>query len=220
MHHPLKVYIGCDVFLKENPEDTLPLYLESIEHMSVKGARCYFEADKKVLEDKVFTYYNGATHEESFAAFERFAKVTAILLMSKQIVTWRARGSVDDAEAWLKPVRDLARRLDFCQLLKIIESAQPAQWYAQCNKSTETFQKLVMAWFENVVVQYLLVERKQAVRQNWNARLSQTINTRGVAHHSLGNQTVQEEKEDEIWIVDDGPAERDEVPHAFPNVMH
>merc|ERR1712072_544043 len=92
LHHPLTVHIGCDAFLKAQPAETLPLFLNSIEHLSIHGAKCCNLADHEILEDKVFRYYQGATRKESFACFERFAKCSALALVSKQIVLWRACG--------------------------------------------------------------------------------------------------------------------------------
>eukprot|EP00746_Dinoflagellata_sp_MGD_P152237 gnl/MRDRNA2_/MRDRNA2_83529_c0_seq1.p1 gnl/MRDRNA2_/MRDRNA2_83529_c0~~gnl/MRDRNA2_/MRDRNA2_83529_c0_seq1.p1 ORF type:complete len:196 (+),score=31.58 gnl/MRDRNA2_/MRDRNA2_83529_c0_seq1:373-960(+) len=169
MHHPWRVLIGCDAFLKTSPADTLPLYIQCIESLSVEGAECNFEADRKVLEEKVFTYYKGKSKEDSFAAFERYAKVTAILLVAKQIVMWRARVSAHDAEAWMQPFKELAERMSLTYVVRVLEAAQPAQWFIQCGKRKENYEKLVMVWFDNMVVKYLLTERSKAVRKKYRA---------------------------------------------------
>ena len=64
-----------------------------------------------MLQGKVFEYYVGDTREESFASFERFAKITAICFTAKQIVVWRARGSDADEAAWLGPILALTEKL-------------------------------------------------------------------------------------------------------------
>jgi len=51
-HSPEKILIGCDAFLKENPTDTLPLYLDTIERLSGHFARCTIESDRVCLEQK------------------------------------------------------------------------------------------------------------------------------------------------------------------------
>merc|ERR1719183_2449931 len=61
---PLQVEIGCDAFLRVHPDETLPLYLEGIEKLSVKNAQCWVMSDHAILEAKVFRYYAGKTEEE------------------------------------------------------------------------------------------------------------------------------------------------------------
>merc|ERR1712139_172096 len=53
LHHPLRITIACDAFLKSNPEETLPLYIESIRKLSVRNAQCLHESDHQILEEKV-----------------------------------------------------------------------------------------------------------------------------------------------------------------------
>merc|ERR1719420_2391774 len=117
------VSLGFDAFLKAHPDETLPRYIESIENLSVKGAQCSDPDDHAVLEEKVFLYYNGETHEEAFANFERFAKSTAVILVTKQLLLWRACKSKSDEDAWFGPIRLLAARLGDPALCKVLAAA-------------------------------------------------------------------------------------------------
>lgn len=160
----LRIFLGCDVFLKSSPADTLPLYLASIENLSVTALQCHNQSDHEILEDKVFHYYRGKTRLESFASFERFAKCTAISFLGKQIVRFRARGSTEDQNAWLGPIIASAKKMGYNELHNAMAMAEPARWFGIANKKQESFDLIVEFWFQRIVVQYLDVERKKAVR--------------------------------------------------------
>lgn len=167
IHHPLSVEIGCDSFLRANPSETLPLYLKSIEEISVRGAVCFEEDDHRILEEKVSRYYNGDTQEESFESFERFAQCSAIAFIAKPIFFWRARASQAEEVAWTRPLIALAERLQLDELSEILSAAKPHQWFLCCDKDSEQFYAILQYWFESMVVQYLLRERKRAVRSQY-----------------------------------------------------
>eukprot|EP00746_Dinoflagellata_sp_MGD_P055526 gnl/MRDRNA2_/MRDRNA2_24149_c0_seq1.p1 gnl/MRDRNA2_/MRDRNA2_24149_c0~~gnl/MRDRNA2_/MRDRNA2_24149_c0_seq1.p1 ORF type:complete len:827 (+),score=164.60 gnl/MRDRNA2_/MRDRNA2_24149_c0_seq1:194-2482(+) len=164
LQHPLRVHIGVDVFLKHNPEQTLSAFLQSIEEISVKDAQCNNEGDRAILEEKVFRYYRGETREESFASFERFAKYTAISLIARDIIMWRARVGGNEENKWLQPLRDIAKRLEFTRLHAALEAAQPAKWYNDCQRNGTQFELLVGGWIDHFIIPALLSERNSAVR--------------------------------------------------------
>lgn len=161
---PFKVEVGLDAFLKYRPDETLPLFLKSIEDISVTKAKCAQNKDRKILEDKVMQYYRGDDRRCSFAAFERFAKYTALALVAKEIIVWRGRAD-DKAElAWLEPVRESAARQGFKNLVLALQTARPATWYSECGRDEAQFTDIVRGWVEQVLLPTLTHERYIALR--------------------------------------------------------
>lgn len=166
-HHPSNVEIGCDSFLGTDPQATLPLYVNSIETLSVKNADCAVPGDREILVDKVFAHYEGTTPEESFSSFERFARCTALCLMAKQIIIWRAKFSEADELAWLGPIRASAKNLEYHNLCLVLNAAKPAKWFAQGNRDFQGYRQIVKSWFDNMAALYLIEERRRAVRRDF-----------------------------------------------------
>lgn len=194
LHHPLNVEIGLDAFLKHRPDETLPLFIQSIEDISVQKCQCFKEDDRSILEGKVFHYYQGDTKSESFSSFERFAKYTAISLMAKEIIVWRA--SADEAAelAWLQPLRDLASRLGFSHLHQALQAARPAIWFKQCHRVGNEFNDVFNEWNVQVVVPLLFAERDRAVRHEISGpsiptEISSPICYAGASPESSNNAT-------------------------------
>merc|ERR1712139_399152 len=102
-HHPDKVEMAFDSFLKNSPHETLPKYLEAVENISVKNAKCVNPNDLPILEEKVCKYYDGDDNAACFASFERFAKYSIIALMGKTMFMWRARRSQAEVDGWFMP---------------------------------------------------------------------------------------------------------------------
>lgn len=165
-HNFTKVELGCDSSLRRNATETLPKFIEAVEAISVVQAQCYNQEDHAVLEGKVYKYYAGSDNEESFKSFERFAKVTAIALMSKSIILWRARG--EDGQEWLQPLVRAAARMGFDSLEEALKRADPQRWWEEdCDKSMSDYKRVVFDWFHRRIMPVLMSERKVAVRPDY-----------------------------------------------------
>mmetsp|Transcript_1045 Transcript_1045/g.1665 ORF Transcript_1045/g.1665 Transcript_1045/m.1665 type:complete len:451 (-) Transcript_1045:143-1495(-) len=70
-----KIEVGCQWLTQET--ETYSLLLRSIATVSVGGARCFNEGDRKILEDKIAEYYS------SKEAFILFVKATSFALTLK-----------------------------------------------------------------------------------------------------------------------------------------
>jgi hypothetical protein len=197
VHHPLRVEIGLDAFLKYKSDETLPLFIQSIEEISVQRAMCHNEDDRAILEEKVFQYYCGSARADSFSAFERFAKFTALSLIAKEIIMWRARADEESELDWMKPLRDSAARLGFDKLHKALEIARPAEWYKEAHGDFSVFQNVVSGWIGKVIVPLLLHERAVAVRRSTAGKMmndptkSSALGTVDVKNTPTGHETVK-----------------------------
>lgn len=181
-HNFTKVELGCDSSLRRSPTETLPKFIESVEAISVDQADCFNKGDHAILEAKVAVYYEGADNEESFKNFERFAKVTAIALMAKSIILWRARG--EDGNEWLQPLVQSASNMGFYSLQMALQNAEPRRWWEEdCDRNLSNYKKVVMDWFLRRIVPLLNAEKKSAVRPEYlkQARDSMISNQDGMS---------------------------------------
>ena len=115
-HEPTKVQICVDAFLRP---DTQNLYIESIENFSVSKAKCFVEADRAILQAKVADYYH------STAAFELFAKSTAIGVIAVTVIRKAMRGTYDTE---FLPWVELAGRCGLDDLVDVLRQADPSGW--------------------------------------------------------------------------------------------
>ena len=76
-HSAAKVQICSEMFLRPS---TRALFMDSIRNFSVRNAKCFHAPDRALLKEKISQYY------VSEAAFERFAKCTAIAVLSRSAV--------------------------------------------------------------------------------------------------------------------------------------
>ena len=88
---------------------------------------------------------------------------------TKEIARWRAWKSQADEDAWLGPIRALAERLGDQGLCRLLQTVQPAQWYAS-KKDQDVLKGLLEYWFTNTVAHYLLLAQGQAVRPQYLVR--------------------------------------------------
>mmetsp|Transcript_32632 Transcript_32632/g.86100 ORF Transcript_32632/g.86100 Transcript_32632/m.86100 type:complete len:394 (+) Transcript_32632:773-1954(+) len=115
---PRNIFIGSKYFM--TPESQ-PKYLAAVRGISVAKAECFAESDRPILEAKVGQYYRDA------ASFERYVKITAVALLAKDMLEFAT--DEDDEKRWLLPWVDLARELNFHELVAAIEQAKPVQWH-------------------------------------------------------------------------------------------
>eukprot|EP00746_Dinoflagellata_sp_MGD_P139079 gnl/MRDRNA2_/MRDRNA2_72603_c0_seq1.p1 gnl/MRDRNA2_/MRDRNA2_72603_c0~~gnl/MRDRNA2_/MRDRNA2_72603_c0_seq1.p1 ORF type:complete len:157 (-),score=24.59 gnl/MRDRNA2_/MRDRNA2_72603_c0_seq1:96-566(-) len=63
-----------------------------------------------------------------------------------------------------------------------MSSAQPALWWGMVRKDQESFDLIVEFWFEQVIIKYLLLERRHAVRSDFVAQ--------GASFDTVGTSTA------------------------------
>lgn len=117
-HSAANVHICSEMFLRPA---TRALYMDSIRNFSVRNAKCFHEPDRALLKDKISQYY------VSEAAFERFAKCTAIAVLSRSAVH-RAGRSTWEMEAELEPLRELCQELGLPGLRAALLKPDPILW--------------------------------------------------------------------------------------------
>lgn len=101
--------------------ESQPKYLAAVRGVSVAKAECFAESDRPILEAKVGQYYHSA------ASFERYVKITAIALLAKDMLEFAT--DEDDEKRWLLPWIDLARELNYHELVAALEQATPVKWH-------------------------------------------------------------------------------------------
>mmetsp|Transcript_85367 Transcript_85367/g.265373 ORF Transcript_85367/g.265373 Transcript_85367/m.265373 type:complete len:233 (-) Transcript_85367:430-1128(-) len=140
-HDPQNVQVHVDAFMRPASRQ---LYLDSVANFSMAAAQCYDEEDRKYLKEKVAEYY------VSEAAFEKFAKGTAVAVMAASGLRQASRGQVAYEQDYL-PWVALARELGFQSIAEALDDADPLGWrqeaLANCGgMSAETLGKEAKGW--------------------------------------------------------------------------
>ena len=98
---------------------------DSLRSFSVQTAQCSFDCDKILLRNKVLALYT------SVAAFERFARVAGIIMVTWSLVMSPAVYSSDRYALQVTPWCTLAQDLGFSCLAKLLSDFDAVTVYAQ-----------------------------------------------------------------------------------------
>jgi len=167
-HEPQAVQVCAGPFLRPN---TIDAYFDAIERFTVFSAKCDVPGDHKLLESKVHLYYNSA------AAFEEFAKVSAIGLLAVSVVE---SGRPAQAGGEVAPWLNLARRLGFDDLADALSEADVVGWRANAKRKSAAdaasgadepwsswqtaFVTAVDDWFDLHINPVLIAAKRKAVK--------------------------------------------------------
>ena len=116
---PRYLHVACEFMLTH---DSAPMYVRAIRDLSVEHAHCTVAADRLILVAMINSSFR------SVAAFELFAKVTAVALLARTTAKQAGRSGVDEfAQTWV----ELAVELKQPRLAAALRAAECARWRAQ-----------------------------------------------------------------------------------------
>lgn len=179
LHDAEHVQLSVDFFLRAS---TLPSYVESIRTFRLLDARCSYEEDRVLIEERVCEMYH------SVSAFERFAQATAIVLMAVCIAKRAGLSHDPDASACAFPSElevwaELAEQIDFQPLAAVLRASNPQLLLQRARpldgedlartglSTTRTWRaklaKAVDRWYLQDLRPLLNLERSRSVRKDW-----------------------------------------------------
>lgn len=168
-HDPRDVHLAVEAFLRPASRG---LFLQAVEKISAKNCECLYEEDREPLLRKVAEYY------VSEAAFEQFAKGTAVALMAVAVSCMSANNEADYKAEFL-PWVNLAERLGQSHLAQVLRLADPVAWkvraFTEAGVETNVlgaaasawrqyFAASCHAWFEHDVLPVLQELKAQSVK--------------------------------------------------------
>ena len=104
--------------------------VESLRSFSVQSAQCSFDCDKVLLRNKVLDLYT------SVSAFERFARVAGIIIVTWSLVMSPAVYSPERYALQVEPWSVLARDLGFAVLAQLLSDFDAVAVYALHSSGT------------------------------------------------------------------------------------
>ncbi|KAG8457499.1 hypothetical protein KFE25_004135 [Diacronema lutheri] len=124
---PRYLHVACEFMLTH---DSAPMYVRAIRDLSVEHAHCTVAADRLILVAMINSSFR------SVAAFELFAKVTAVALLARTTAKQAGRSGVDEfAQTWV----ELAVELKQPRLAAALRAAECARWRAQSHEHASSW---------------------------------------------------------------------------------
>jgi hypothetical protein len=163
--------------------DNFSLWLSAVSNVSVQNAKCFLEADREILLQKVGQYYRGKSLDECCESFQRFVQFTACALLAVQAVSTATSERL--LNIWFTPWMDLAKKLNFPKLVRALgQLTAPSDrrpdlpvvvwWNMEALELADAalFHRRVAVWFAREVFPLLEEEKARAVRPEAVRRLS------------------------------------------------
>ena len=176
--HPLAITVILSCFLAHHhfssmavylwalaPYKLIPLYLESIPLIDPATSQCSHEEDRATLFSQINREF------VSVAAFQRFAKFSALLLIVRSFLLSPAVLDPKRVNSCIRPFLDLATKLDFTELRQAFDCFDPIEEFEQVRDAgnpanNQKWRECVHGLFATKIDPLFQNEKAKAIEKN------------------------------------------------------